>query len=73
MAAESLSCAKCEFRQMLANANDTPDIDELAGMLTRGEFPENYDHIIRNISDDDLERLWAVFHRMRLVMSPTHD
>ena len=46
---------------MLANANDTPDIDELAGMLTRGEFPENYDHIIRNISDEDLERLWATF------------
>ncbi|HYI92529.1 MAG TPA: hypothetical protein VEX68_03220 [Bryobacteraceae bacterium] len=50
---------------MLANANNTPDIDELAGMLTRGEFPENYDNIIRNISDEDLERLWAAFYRMR--------
>jgi len=45
---------------MLANAKDTPDIEELAGMLTRGEFPENYDHIIRNISDEDLERLWRL-------------
>jgi hypothetical protein len=46
---------------MLANANDTPDIEELAAMLMGGEFPENYDHIIRNISDEDLERLWAIF------------
>ena len=55
--------AKGEFRQMLADetANATPDIEELAGMLTRGEFPENYDSIIRNISDEDLERLWATF------------
>ena len=60
---------------MLADdaANDSPDIEELAGMLMRGEFPENYDSIIRNISDEDLERLWAVFHRMRHAMSQRTD
>ena len=57
---------------MLADeaANDSPDIEELAGMLTRGEFPENYDSIIKNISDEDLERLWAVFHRIIAANRP---
>jgi NADPH-dependent glutamate synthase beta subunit-like oxidoreductase len=34
-------------------------------MLVRGEFPENYDQIIREISDDDFERLWELFEQKR--------
>lgn len=40
-------------------------IQELAGMLVRGEFPDNYDQIIREISDEDLERVWQVFYELR--------
>ena len=60
---------------MLADeaANDSPDIEELAGMLTRGEFPENYDSIIRNISDEDLESLWESFNQMLRVMNKKDD
>jgi hypothetical protein len=45
------------------------DIETLAGSLVRGEFPENYDIIIRNISDEDLEWLWAVFKQKWRVMN----
>ena len=40
-------------------------VEALALMLVRGEFPENYDQIIREISDDDFERLWEIFEEKR--------
>ncbi len=40
-------------------------VETLAIMLVRGEFPENYDEIIREISDDDFERLWEFFDEKR--------
>ena len=40
-------------------------VEALAVMLVRGEFPENYDQIIREISDDDFERLWEIFEEKR--------
>ena len=44
-----------------------PDLETLAGMLVRGGFPENYDEIIRDMSDDDFERLWELFNQKRHV------
>jgi len=32
--------------------DNTLNVEELAGMLARGEFPANYASIIANISDD---------------------
>ena len=46
-------------------ANPEVDIEALASMLQRGEVPQEYESIIRNISDDDLERLWTCFKRQR--------
>ena len=40
-------------------------VEALAVMLVHGEFPENYDQIIREISDDDFERLWQIFEEKR--------
>ena len=53
------------FSLMSTIPNETPDLEELAEMLVRGEFPDNYDTIIREISDDDFEQLWEVFRRKR--------
>ena len=63
--ADGKSCVQEERASVVVGeaANDTPDIEALAGMLTRGEFPPDYDSIIRNISDEDLERLWACFNQ----------
>jgi hypothetical protein len=69
---DSESCVQQE-RATVAAANDTPDIEELGGMLIRGEFPPNYDTIIRNISDEDLERLWAYFKHKRRTTSEGGD
>jgi hypothetical protein len=44
---------------------NTLNIEEIARMLMRGEFPDNYDSIIRDISDDDLELLWSYFEHNR--------
>ena len=44
-----------------------PDLETLAGVLVRGGFPENYDEIIRDMSDDDFERLWELFNQKRHV------
>lgn len=46
-------------------ARDKPEVEILARMLARGEFPESYDDTIREMSDDDLERLWEVFYLER--------
>jgi hypothetical protein len=48
--------------------DNTLNVEELAGMLARGEFPANYDSFIANISDGDLERLWAFFKQKCGVM-----
>jgi hypothetical protein len=49
--------------------DNTPNVEELAGMLARGEFPADYELIIANISDEDLERLWAFFKQKRGVVN----
>ena len=41
------------------------NVQELAGMLMRGDFPDNYDSIIRDMSDEDLELLWSYFEHDR--------
>jgi hypothetical protein len=48
-------------------ANEKPDVKTLAGMLFRGGFPENYDGIIREMSDDEFELLWELFNQERRV------
>jgi hypothetical protein len=48
------------------------DIETLATSLVGGEFPVNYDEIIRAMSDDDLERLWEVFKKKRSSLKTTH-
>ena len=48
-------------------AVDQPDVETLARMLARGEFPENYDDAIRELSGDEFERLWEVFYLERRV------
>jgi hypothetical protein len=40
-------------------------MEDVAVMLIRGEFPDNYDEIVREISDDDFERLWQIFDEKR--------
>ena len=59
------SCAQERLASVVAEeaADDTLNVEELAAMLSRGEFPPNYDSIIRKISDEDLERLWALFRQ----------
>ena len=47
------------------STNGTLDIEALADMLQRGEVPGEYETILRNISDADLERLWESFRRAR--------
>ena len=49
--------------------DNTLNVEELAGMLARGEFPANYESIIANISDEDVERLWAFFKQKCGVMN----
>jgi hypothetical protein len=44
-----------------------PELETLAGMLVRGGFPDNYDEIIKDMSDDDFERLWELFNQKRRV------
>jgi NADPH-dependent glutamate synthase beta subunit-like oxidoreductase len=46
-------------------------VEALAVMLVRGEFPENYDQIIREMSDDDFERLWETFEENRKKQGTT--
>jgi hypothetical protein len=48
-------------------ARDKPDAETLARMLAHGVFPENYDDKIRELSDDDFERLWEIFYLERSV------
>jgi|GraSoiStandDraft_4_1057263.scaffolds.fasta_scaffold564120_1 hypothetical protein len=45
--------------------DSTPNVEELAGMIARGDFPPNYESIIANISDEDLEQLWVFFKHKR--------
>jgi hypothetical protein len=40
-------------------------------MLARGEFSDNYDDTIREMSDDEFERLWEVFYLERRVAGVT--
>jgi hypothetical protein len=54
-------------------ADNRAVIETLAGMLARGEYPENYDDIIKEMSDDDIEHLWAVFIRERYVSATGGD
>ena len=48
-------------------AREKPDVETLARMLARGEFSESYDDTIRELSDDEFERLWEVFCLERRV------
>ncbi len=41
------------------------NVQELAGMLMRGDFPDDYDSIIRGMSGEDLELLWSYFEHNR--------
>jgi hypothetical protein len=61
----------------MASANpiedDRTDLETLAGMIVEGEFPENYDEIIKGMSDDDFERLWELFNRERTIRAKGGD
>jgi hypothetical protein len=48
-------------------AKQKPDVKTLAGTLFRDGFPENYDDIIREMSDDEFELLWELFNQERQV------
>jgi hypothetical protein len=53
--------------------DDRTDLEGLATKMVEGGFPENYDYIIRGMSDDDFERLWEFFNRERTIRAKGGD